>query len=293
MRIVGDFDPHEVVRILAEEPITCTTFVPAMIQAMVVHVADLGQRRFEHLRTIAYGAAAIAEDTLRAALAAFRCDFLQAFGQTESSAGLTALSPADHRRALAGRPDLLLSCGRPMVGTEIAIVDEDGKPLPTGEVGEIVVRGPQVMRGYWKMPEATEETLAGGWLHTGDAGRFDDEGYLYICDRLKDMIVSGAENIYPREIEEIIYQMPEVAEAAVIGVPSDEWGETVKAVVVARPGATITEQAVIDWCRANLATFKAPRSVDVIDALPRNATGKVLKTVLREPYWKGRTRQVN
>ena len=143
------------------------------------------------------------------------------------------------------------------------------------------------------MPEATEATLAGGWLHTGDAGRLDAEGFLSICDRLKDMIVSGGENIYPREIEDVIYRMPGVAEAAVIGVPSEEWGETVKAMVVAKPGESLTEEAVIDWCRANLATFKSPRSVDVIDALPRNATGKVLKTVLREPYWQGQSRQVS
>ncbi|MGH9000688.1 MAG: class I adenylate-forming enzyme family protein [Acidimicrobiia bacterium] len=293
MRIVADFDPAECVRMLDEEDITCVTFVPAMIQAMLVHVPDVRERRYEHLRLIAYGASPIAEETLRQAMEVFGCDFVQAFGQTESSAAITTLSADAHRRALAGETHLLGSCGRPLVGTEVAVVDAEGKPVATGEVGEIVARGPQIMRGYWNLPDATAATLAGGWLHTGDAGRLDDEGFLYVCDRIKDMIVSGGENIYPKEIEDVLYEMAGVAEAAVIGVPDDRWGETVKAVVVAKPGQALTEASVMDRCRGRLAGFKAPRSVDFVDGLPRNATGKVLKTVLREPYWQGRSRHVS
>jgi fatty-acyl-CoA synthase len=178
------------------------------------------------------------------------------------------------------------------VGTTVAVVDTDGKSVAAGEVGEIIARGPQVMRCYWNLPDATAETLADGWLHTGDAGRLDSEGFLYVCDRVKDMIISGGENIYPREIEDVIYQIPAVAEAAVIGIPDDRWGETVKAVVAIRPDQSLSEQSVISWCRQHLAGYKTPSSVDFVDELPRNATGKVLKATLREPYWRGRNRQV-
>jgi acyl-CoA synthetase (AMP-forming)/AMP-acid ligase II len=292
MRIMAEFDPTACVQILDEEAVTCATFVPAMIQAMLAQGPDVGERKYRHLRTIAYGASAITEETLRQAMETFGCDFVQVFGQTESSAGLTALGPDIHRRAIAGEAHLLLSCGRPLLGTEIAVVDADDQPVKTGEVGEIIARGPQTMRGYWNLPDATAAALAGGWLHTGDAGRSDEEGFLYICDRLKDMIVSGGENIYSREIEDVLHRIPAVAEAAVIGVPDDRWGETVKAVVVIRAGETLTEEAVIASCREYLAGYKAPRSVDFIDALPRNASGKVLKTVLREPFWSERNRHV-
>jgi acyl-CoA synthetase (AMP-forming)/AMP-acid ligase II len=241
---------------------------------------------------VAYGASAIAEETLRQAMDLFGCDFAQGYGQTEAGAALTILDPDAHRRALAGERHLLQSCGRPVMGTDIAVVDDTGKEVPVGEVGEIIARGPQVMRGYWGMPEATAATLAGGWLHTGDAGRLDAEGFLYICDRIKDMIVSGGENIYPREIEDCLAGMPGVADAAVIGVPDDRWGESVKAVIVPAPGHALTGEAVIAWCRGHLAGYKAPRSVDFVDVLPRNATGKVQKTVLREPHWQGRDRRI-
>jgi acyl-CoA synthetase (AMP-forming)/AMP-acid ligase II len=292
LRIVADFDPAECARIIDEERITCAMMAPVMIEALLAGGPGITARRFEHLRLVVYGASAIAEETLRRAMALFRCDFAQGYGQTEAGAALTLLDPNAHRRALAGESHLLSSCGKPVTGTDVAVVDDSGRPVPPGEVGEIIARGPQVMRGYWGLPEATGETLRGGWLHTGDAGRLDNEGFLYICDRIRDMIVSGGENVYPREIEDCLVGMPGVADVAVIGVPDDRWGESVKAVIVPAPGPALSSEAVTGWCRDRLAGYKTPSSVDFVDALPRNATGKVLKTVLREPYWQGRDRRV-
>ena len=165
--------------------------------------------------------------------------------------------------------------------------------MPTGSVGEIIARGPQLMRGYWNLPEATAEALRGGWMHTGDAASVDDEGYIYIQDRVKDMIVSGGENVYPREIENVLFDHPAIADAAVIGVPDERWGETIKAVVVLREGQQASEDEIVEYCRGKLAGFKRPRSVDFVDVLPRNPSGKVLKKDLREPYWKGHERRVS
>jgi acyl-CoA synthetase (AMP-forming)/AMP-acid ligase II len=171
-------------------------------------------------------------------------------------------------------------------------MDEDGNFLPVGEVGEIVARGPQMTRGYWNLPEATTEAFKGGWLHTGDAGRLDEEGYLYIEDRVKDMIVSGGENVYPHEIEQVLFQHPAVADAAVIGVPDERFGEAVKAIIVVRKDVTVSAEEIIDFSRTRLGGYKRPRSVDFVAELPYNPSGKVLKRVLREPYWAGRGRRV-
>jgi acyl-CoA synthetase (AMP-forming)/AMP-acid ligase II len=165
--------------------------------------------------------------------------------------------------------------------------------LPPGQVGEIVVRTPQLMKGYWRLPEATAVAVQAGWFHTGDAGYFDQDGYLYVHDRVKDMVISGGENIYPAEVESALYGHPAVADVGVIGVPDDRWGEAVKAIVVRKPGVEIGERELIDYCRERIAHYKAPRSVDFVDELPRNPSGKILKRVLRAPYWEGRERQVN
>ena len=288
-----DYDPSEVVRALAEERIGLALLVPAMIQFCLLAVPDAGEREYPHLRTIVYGASAISEQVLRDAVAAFRCDFMQAYGMTETTAVATHLLPGDHERALREKPELLLSCGRPVMGTEVRVVDENDHELPAGEVGEIVIRGPQLMQGYWKRDEATAAALRGGWMHTGDAGRFDDEGYLYVQDRVKDMIVSGGENVYPREIEDVLLQHPAVADAAAIGIPDERWGEAIKAIVVPREGQEASEDEILEFCGSQLGGFKRPRSVDFVAALPRNPSGKVLKRELREPYWRGRTRHVN
>jgi acyl-CoA synthetase (AMP-forming)/AMP-acid ligase II len=290
--IQEEFDPREVVRTLAEDRIAAATLVPAMIQACLVAAPEAGERRYDDLRFVLYGASPIAEETLRHAMQVFACDFVQGYGMTETTAGLTFLLPRDHARALREKPELLVSAGRAIPGTEVRIVDEDDEPVPTGEIGEVVARGPQLMRGYWNLPDATREALRGGWMHTGDAGRLDDEGYLYIQDRVKDMIVSGGENVYPREVEDVLFEHPSVADAAVIGVPHAQWGEGVKAIVVLRPGARASADEILEFCRGRLAGYKRPGSVDFVDALPRNPSGKVLKRELREPWWKGRTRRV-
>jgi acyl-CoA synthetase (AMP-forming)/AMP-acid ligase II len=290
--IMTDFDPAEVVRALSEERIARATLVPAMIQACLVGVPDVAQRRYDSLRTVTYGASPISEQTLRRAIEVFQCEFLQGYGMTETTAALTYLSPADHAKALRDKPELLLSAGRAVAGTEIRIVDDQDRPVPGGTIGQIIARGPQLMRGYWNQEESTAEALRGGWMHTGDAGTMDAEGFIFIQDRVKDMIVSGGENVYPREIEEVLFQHPLVADAAVIGVPDERFGEAVKAVIVLRQGATASEQDIVDFCRDKLGGYKRPRSVDFLTVLPRNPSGKVLKRELREKYWVGHRRRV-
>jgi acyl-CoA synthetase (AMP-forming)/AMP-acid ligase II len=211
---------------------------------------------------------------------------------TETTAVLTFLLAADHRRALADKPDLLLSAGRPLLGTEIKIVDEDDNPVPVGEIGEIAGRGPQLMRGYWNLADESAIALRGGWMHTGDAGIVDEDGYVYVQDRVKDMIVSGGENVYPRIVEEALFAHPAIADAAVFGIPDEKWGEAVKAAVVLRDGQSVTEEEIIEFCRGTLGGYQIPRSIDFIAELPRNPTGKVLKRELREPYWVGQKRRV-
>ena len=290
--IQEDFNPLEVVRALSEERITRTLLVPAMIQACLVFVPDIGERRYDDLLRITYGASPIAEETLRRAVDVFKCEVVQGYGMTETTAVISFLLPGDHERAFTDKPNLLLSAGRPLVGTEVRVVDENDNPGPNGTIGEIVARGPQLMRGYWNMPDESAEALRGGWMHTGDAGVLDDEGYVYVQDRVKDMIVSGAENVYPRVVEDVLFQHPAVADAAVIGVPDERWGETVKAIVVLRSGETATDEEIMEFCRDKLGGYERPRSVDFVSTLPRNPSGKVLKRQLREPDWAGHKRRV-
>jgi acyl-CoA synthetase (AMP-forming)/AMP-acid ligase II len=286
-----DFRARDVLRSIAEEHIGYAVLVPAMLQLCLAEVHT--EQRFEALRLVYYGSSPIAEPTLRQAIASFGCGFMQSYGMTEATQSVTFLTPADHLRGLDGRPELLQSAGRPAHATEIRVVDPDDRPLPVDVPGEIVVRGPQLMRGYWNQPAATTETLRNGWLHTGDIGTLDAGGFLTIRDRLKDMIVSGGENVYPRAIEDVLMRHATVADAAVIGIPDPRWGEAVKAVIVARPGTTPTADELIAHCRQYVGGFELPRSVDFVETLPRNAAGKVLKRVLRESYWGARERQVS
>ena len=287
--VVREFVPAEILATIQRERLQVMLLVPAMIlfllQAPQTHETDLSS-----LRLIVYGAAPIPAELLKQAMAVFPCGFQQVYGLTETTGAITVLPTADHD---PNDTKKLLSCGYAQEGVELRIVGDDGKDLPTGKVGEIAVRSAQVMGGYWKLPEATARAVQGDWFFTGDAGYLDDNGYLYIYDRVKDMIVSGGENIYPAEVESALFGHPAVADVAVIGVPDERWGEAVKAVVVRKPGADISAGALIGWARERIAGYKLPKSVDFIDALPRNPTGKILKRELRKPYWGDKVRQVN
>ncbi|MBW2939802.1 long-chain-fatty-acid--CoA ligase [Zhongshania aquimaris] len=288
MIIHSDYDPVGMIETLANEHVSTVAVIPVMLQFSLAMVPNIKDYDFSELHTINYGASPISESLLQQCMDAFGCDFVQGYGQTESTMALTFLTADDHKKALTGRPELLRSCGRAVFGTEMRIVDNDGQELPLGEIGEIVAKGPQVMQGYWKNPEATAKTVVDGWLHTGDAGRMDEEGYIYIQDRVKDMIISGGENIYPAEIENHLMSHSQIQDVAVIGVPDQKWGEVPLAVIVSGGQPELSAEELTEFCRGKLAGYKIPRKVEYIAALPRNPTGKVLKkdirTMMAEKY---------
>ncbi len=263
--------------------------VPAALQFLVRHPRAT-RTDFSCIREMGYGASPIPLALLREAIATLGCGFVQFYGMTETTGTIVALPPEDH--APEGSPRMR-AAGKPLPWVEVRVVDSQGDELPRGEVGEIVTRSGANMLGYWKRPQETAKTIRDGWLHTGDAGFMDADGYLFIHDRVKDMIISGGENVYPAEVENALADHPAIAEVAVIGVPDATWGEAVKAIVVLRPDATLSGEALIAWSRTRIAAFKTPKSVDFADILPRNASGKILKRELRAPYWAGANRQVN
>ncbi|OJX28006.1 MAG: hypothetical protein BGO74_11920 [Burkholderiales bacterium 68-12] len=285
---VVQFRPADALELFVSERVTRAGMAPAMIQ-MCLEVPGVEDMAFPDLKLITYGGSPISEAVLARAMAVFGCGFSQSYGMTEACGPVVNMPPEDHRRGGA----LLQACGRPLEGAEVKVVDPQGRECPARRVGEVLIRGPMVMKGYWRDPDATGRTIVDGWLHSGDAGYFDEEGYLYISDRIKEMIVSGAENIYPAEVENAVFHHPAVADVAVIGVPDERWGEAVKALVVLKPGASASAGEIIDHTRTRLAGYKLPKSVDFIEAIPRNATGKILRRDLRAPYWAGAVRQVN
>lgn len=293
--ILRKFDLKALMELIERERVTSTVLVPTMINFLINH-PDFGQHNLSSLRRITYGASPMPVELLKRTMEALPgVEFFQGYGQTESSPLLTALLPEDHHfdgdERLAQR---LGSCGRPVAGVEVEVVNEDGQPVKLGEAGEVVARGPNVMMGYWKRPEETEQTLRGGWLHTGDMAMVDEDGYLYLVDRKKDMIISGGENVYSTEVENAIYRHPAIREAAVIGIPNEFWGEAVTAIVTIKPGTHLTEQELIAFCAARLADYKVPKRVELREGeLPKSGTGKILKKELREPYWQGHNRRVN
>jgi len=287
--LTRDFDPPAILRLIEQYRITKAIFVPAMM-LFLLQVPQARDTDFSSLDLILYGASPAPLDLVRNALRVFGCGLAQVYGLTETTGAITYLPPEDHGEHAVER---MKSCGKPMAGVEIKIVDGAGKALPPGEVGEIVCRTPQVMAGYWNLDEATARSIRDGWFHTGDAGYLDRDGYLYIYDRVKDMIVSGGENIYPAEVESALFGHPAIADVAVIGVPDEQWGEAVKAIVVRKPGVAAGAKEIIDYARERIAGYKVPRSVDFAETLPRNPSGKILKRELRAPYWQGRERQVN
>jgi acyl-CoA synthetase (AMP-forming)/AMP-acid ligase II len=286
-----DFDPAKAVAAIPEHRITHVFLVPAMIQFML-QVAAAKTTDYSSLKGISYGASPISDKVLVEALHTFKCDFMQVYGLTETTGAITLLAPGDHDPN-GPRKDLLRSAGRAIEGTQLRVVDPGtGEDCAEGEVGELWIRSAQNMKGYWGNDKATRAAFSGDWFHSGDAGYLKD-GYLFLHDRMKDMIVSGGENIYPAEVENALMQHPALADGAVIGVPDDKWGEAVKACVVLKPGAQASEAEIIEFMRGRIAHFKCPKSVDFLETIPRNPTGKILKRVLREPYWKGRQRRIN
>jgi acyl-CoA synthetase (AMP-forming)/AMP-acid ligase II len=289
--MIPRFDPVEVLKTIQDEGITDGLLVPTMIQMLIDH-PDIGRYKLDHFRNMIYGASPISEGVLNRAMKALpSAGFTQFYGMTELSPCTTILTQDMHREAgrAKGRHR---GAGRAMIGCEVRIVDPEGREVPRGEVGEVTSRGPSVMLGYWNKPAETAAALRDGWMFTGDGGRMDEDGFVYIVDRMKDMIVTGGENVYSIEVERVISTHPAVATCAVIGVPDEQWGETVHAVIVKRPGAEVGEREIIDHCKAHSAGYKCPRQVSFAEALPLSGAGKVLKTQLRAPFWEGRERKV-
>lgn len=287
------FEPLQFLETVQRERVTDVTLVPTMINMFLSH-PRFAEFDLSSFKRIYFGAAPMPDGLLRRALSTMPdVKFQQAWGMTELSPIATTMDP---RFSVLEGPNAgrLRSCGQAVSTVEVRIADPDGNELPRGEVGEVIVRGPTVMQGYWNQPEATAAALRNGWMHSGDAGMMDEEGFLYIVDRLKDMIVTGAENVYSAEVENAISLMSEVAEVAVIGIPDETWGETVHAIVVPRANCEVTADAVIAHCRNHIAGYKTPRSVEIRPTpLPLSAAGKILKTELRAPFWRDKDRGVN
>lgn len=288
------FTPQATLAAVQTHKISHLILVPTMIQLTVDH-ADAERADLSSVRVLAYGGSVISEAVLKRAMHRFpNAGFYQVYGMTELAPIATVLTAEDHRRALAdSQSTLLRAAGRAGLISEIRVVDADGREVPRGEVGEVTVRGPGVMLGYWNKTDATLAALRDGWMHTGDAGKMDESGYLYIVDRVKDMIVSGGENVYSAEVENALARHPAVAACAVIGIPDDKWGEAVHAVVVVKPTMQTTAEELVAHCHTLIAGYKCPRSIEFREALPVTGAGKIQKTELRKPYWEGRSRAVN
>ena len=291
--LMREVDPAAIIETIAEYGVTHAFFVPAVIQALLA-TPEVETANLSSLQLIAYGASPIGEALLRRSISAFGCGFIQVYGMTETSGTVVALPPGDHDPDGDGAY-LLRSCGRALPWVELRVIDPATlTDVATGSVGEIWLRSAMVTAGYWRKPaETAEAIMPGGWLRSGDAAYQDDAGYVYLFDRFKDMIVSGGENVYPAEVENVLCDHPAVAEVAVIGVPHERWGETVKAIVVLRDSGHAEERELIEFTRGRLAKYKCPTSVVYADSLPRNASGKVLKKELRQAYWQDHDRVIN
>ena len=278
--LLPTFDPTAVLEQVEAHRITATSLAPTMI-SMVLQADAAAPRDTRSLRLVTYGASAIAPDLLVRAMDRFGPVFVQGYGLTETVGSGCVLDREDHVRGLEDQPDVLASAGRPITTLDVRVVDADMRDVVPGIVGEVVVRGDQVTKGYWGKPEETDAAFRGGWFHTRDLGRFDDDGRLSILDRMGDVIISGGENVYSREVEDVLQRHPLVAEVAVVGVPDDMWGERVCAVIVPRRGGAVTAEELVELCRRYLASFKKPRQVVFVDELPKGASGKILKKQVR------------
>ena len=286
--IMPGFDPLAVLEAVAEHGITDLGLVPTMIQMLVDH-ERIEEFDLSSVRRVFYGASPISEGLLQRAMKTMPdAAFSQLYGMTELAPSITFLAPEDHDDPVRRR-----SAGRPLAHVEVRVVGEDDVEVPRGSTGEIVVRGGSVMRGYWERPAETAEALRNGWMHTGDGGYMDDDGFVYICDRMKDMIITGGENVYSAEVESVLSLHPAVAAVAVIGTPDERWGERVHAVVLPKAGATVTLAELRAFCAARIAGYKTPKSLELVAAMPLSAAGKILKTELRKPHWDGHVRAVS
>lgn len=288
--IIPEYDPNEVLTLIEKYKVSKVFMVPAALK-IILENPRIDDVDLTSLNYIFYGASPIPSELMRESIDRFGCGFVQMYGMTESGGTIVALPPEDHD------PDgneKMGSVGKPLWGVELKIIDEQGNTLRPGSIGEIATRSAKNMKAYWNLPEASKDTFDDeGWLRTGDAGYLDEQGYLYIHDRVKDMIISGGENVYPAEVENALYSHPDVSDVAVIGVPDDKWGEAIKAFVVLKPGVSKNAKTIIDFSRTQIASYKCPKTIDFIDVLPRNPSGKVLRRELREPFWEGKTKAVN
>jgi len=282
------FEPSQFADQVEAERVTCTLMVPTMLNILVQWL-EKNPRDLSRFRQFLYGGSAIPADRLERALKVLPCKFFQGYGMTESSPTLSVLSDEDHRQGGM----LLESAGRPLLGVQIRIVDNKGQPVAPGHVGEIQARAPNIMAGYWRNEEATKKAIVDGWYKSGDLGRMNDEGYLFLLDRLKDKIVSGGENIYSTEVEAILYQNADVVEACVVSAPDETWGERVVAVVVKRGESDLDQEKLKEFCRGRIADFKVPKDIHFRAELPKSGPGKFLKREIREEFWSGKSRRVN
>jgi acyl-CoA synthetase (AMP-forming)/AMP-acid ligase II len=291
--LISEFNPRLVFETIQREKVTFLKLVPTMIYQLM-ESPEISRFDLSGLQAIIYGGSPVVVPRLKEAIKLFGNKFIQLYGQSEAPMCISTLSKADH--ILEGPDEVLKrlgSAGKACLNVEVRIVDENGVDVAPEVVGEVIIRGDHIMKGYWERPVETAETLKGGWVFSGDMGYFDSQGYIFLVDRKKDVIISGAFNIYPKEVEDVIVTHSKVKEAVVIGVPDDKWGEAVKAVVVPKKEAKVTQEEIIDYCRVHLARLKCPKSVDMVPELPRNPYGKVQKTALRERYWKGFERKIH
>ncbi|OGP73458.1 MAG: hypothetical protein A2V86_02405 [Deltaproteobacteria bacterium RBG_16_49_23] len=294
--LVREFDAKTVLETIEKERVTLTNLIPTMLNLMV-NSPDVGKYDYSSLRVLLSGGAPIAPEVVRKIVETFKCNYIQTYGMTETSPYLTLSILKDHLKRLPDREQLQFKSktGREFIGVELKVVNDRGEEIKKDEkeVGEIIVRGDIVTKGYWKLPEETAKSIREGWLYTGDMAVMDEEGYVTIVDRKKDMILTGGENVYSTEVENVLYMHPAILECAVVGVPDEKWGEAVKGIVVLKQGQIATEQEIIRFCKEKIAHYKAPKSIDFIDALPRTGSGKIQKKGLRDRYWEGYEKKVH
>jgi acyl-CoA synthetase (AMP-forming)/AMP-acid ligase II len=294
--LVREFEPKAVLEAIEKEKVTLTNLIPTMLNLMVNH-PEVGKYDYRSLRVLLSGGAPIAPEVVRKIVETFKCDYIQTYGMTETSPYLTLSILKDHLKKLSYEDQLRFKSktGREFIGVELKVVNEKGEEVKRDEkeVGEIIVKGDIVTKGYWKLPEETAKSIKNGWLHTGDMAVMDQEGYVTIVDRKKDMILTGGENVYSTEVENVLYMHPAILECAVVGIPDPKWGEAVKGVVVLKTGQKAAAEEIIQFCKEKIAHYKAPKSIDFIETLPRTGSGKIHKKGLRDKYWEGYEKKVH